>query len=240
MLQREITEPRHGPAKHRPSHDDEAVDIQIARLIAADSELHAAAALLSDDERARAGRFVFDRDRRRFILGRSRLRQFLAARLDTAPAAIDFVHGTHGKPALAPSFASSELHFNLSHCGDVAVYAFTRGREIGVDVEAVRALSDADAIAARYFSRRECDEYVALPLQDRPLGFFNCWTRKEAFIKSVGDGLTYPLDAFDVSIAPGERPEIRRVRDTPGSCCGWSIDSFVPVPGYIAAVVIET
>jgi 4'-phosphopantetheinyl transferase len=194
---------------------------------------------LSEAERARAARFVFERDRRRFIAGRARLRHLLAARLGVAPEAIELVYGPQGKPGLARRFADSDLRFNLSHCEDVAVYAFAHGREIGVDVEQIRELRDADDVAARFFSRREYEAYRALGPRDRPLGFFNCWTRKEAFIKALGEGLSHPLERFDVSLAPGEPARFLRVGETSGRDCGWWMESFSPVTGYVAAVVTE-
>ena len=99
-------------------------------------------------------------------------------------------------------------------------------------------LGDADDIAGRFFSDRENQAYRALERRDRPLGFFQCWTRKEAFIKALGDGLSYPLDRFDVSLAPGEPAEILRVEAMPGACCGWRMESLSPAPGFVAAVVI--
>jgi 4'-phosphopantetheinyl transferase len=119
------------------------------------------------------------------------------------------------------------------------VYAFSSGREIGIDVETVRLIRDADDIAARFFSPRENEAYLALDPPDRPLGFFNCWTRKEAFIKALGDGLYYPLDRFDVSLAPDEPARILRIESTPGDRCGWRMESFSPVTGFVAAIVIE-
>jgi len=107
-----------------------------------------------------------------------------------------------------------------------------------LDVEAVGPIRDADDIAARFFSQRENRAYRALERRDRPLGFFQCWTRKEAFIKALGDGLSYPLDRFDVSLTPGEPARILRVEDTPGDRCGWRMDSWSPAPGFVAAVVI--
>ena len=192
---------------------------------------------LSSEEQLRAGRFVFERDCRRFVIGRVRLRELLAERLNERPEAIELTYGPRGKPALAPRLAKSGLHFNLSHAEDVAVYAFAFGLEVGVDVEAVRELRDADEIAKRFFSRHERGAYFALDPHDRLQGFFNCWTRKEAFIKAVGDGLFRPLDSFDVSVAPGIPAEILRVGDTPGERCGWQIESFSPAPGFVAAVV---
>jgi 4'-phosphopantetheinyl transferase len=197
--------------------------------------VRAATALLSPSERERASRFAFERDGRRFIVARATLRRLLAARLDVQPEEIELVNGPHGKPALA----DSDLHFNVSHCDDLAVYAFSWRHEIGIDVEAVRWFVDAEDVAARFFSRRENIAYAALDPLDRPLGFFNCWTRKEAFIKALGDGLDHPLDSFDVSLAPNEPPRILRVENTPGEHCGWSVESFVPMPGFVAAVVTE-
>jgi len=218
-------------------YTDDAIDVVVTRPVVGREVARVAAALLSDAERQRASRFLFDRDRDRFIVGRARLRQLLAARLGTRPESVELVYGAHGKPALARWFADSDLRFNLSHCDDVTLYAFSFGREIGVDVEAVRVIRDADDIAARFFSHRENQAYRALEPRDRPLGFFQCWTRKEAFIKALGDGLSYPLDRFDVSLTPGVPAEILRVAAVPGDC-GWRMESLSPASGFVAAVVI--
>ena len=218
---------------------DGTVEVVWGRL---DAELAALGDLtqyLSDEERLRANRFVFERDRRRFIVGRARLRGLLAARLGVEPDAVEIAYGTRGKPALSPKHSDSSLCFNVSHCEDVAVYAFSDSRQIGVDIEAVRELRDADDVAARFFSRGEHETYLALDVRDRPLGFFNCWTRKEAFIKAIGDGLYHPLDSFDVSLVPGDPARLLRVGTAPGESCGWQLESFVPAPGFVAAVVIE-
>ncbi|MGA8864067.1 MAG: 4'-phosphopantetheinyl transferase superfamily protein [Terracidiphilus sp.] len=195
--------------------------------------------LLSDMERRRADRFAFDHDRNRFIVARASLRELLATRLGVRPESVELTYGVHGKPALARRFADPDLRFNISHSDDVAVYAFSLGREIGIDIEVLRSIPDADDIAARFFSRRENEAYLALDPSEKPLGFFNCWTRKESFIKAIGDGLYHPLDSFDVSLAPGEPAKILRVKDMPGSECGWCLNSFSPLPGLIAAVVTE-
>jgi 4'-phosphopantetheinyl transferase len=218
-----------------------AVELLWIRL---DDELAATddlAQCLSDAERLRAGRFVFERDHRRFIAGRAQLRHHLAQRLGTHAELVELDYGPRGKPRLAGSFAESRLRFNVSHCGDVALYAFACGREVGVDVEAVREMRDADAIAAGFFSRRENEAYLALDPSERPLGFFRCWTRKEAFIKALGDGLHYPLDAFDVSLAPGEPARILRVGEVAGSACGWTLHDVDPglESRFAAAVVVS-
>lgn len=194
-------------------------EVVMARLNAGPEEVRSLRARLSDAERQRAGRFRFERDRRRFIVARARLRELLAARLGVRPEAVELVYGKNGKPGLAQRYADSGWRFNVSHCDDVAVYAFSRSSDVGIDVEAIRAVSEADAIAARFFSRREHEAYSALSPRDKPLGFLNCWTRKEAVAKALGDGLSMPLDELDVSRAPG-----------------WSLHSFSPLPGFIAAL----
>ena len=217
----------------------EEIDVVMIRLEVKPEAIHASAALLSGAEQQRASRFVLDRDRGRFIIARAWLRRLLAERLGVEPESVKIAYGPRGKPALSRCFADAALNFNVSHCGDVAVYAFARGREIGIDVEALRELRDADDLAARFFSPRENEAYLALDPHDRPLGFFNCWTRKEAFVKALGDGLYFPLDSFDVSLTPGEPSKILRVEDRPGDECGWCMESFFPVPGFVAAVVTE-
>jgi 4'-phosphopantetheinyl transferase len=194
---------------------------------------------LSDEERLRASRFVFERDRCRFIVGRARLRYLLASRLGVQPDAIELIYGAHGKPALSRRFAGSDLRFNVSHSEGVAVYAFSHGREIGVDVEALRELRDADDLAARFFSAHENEAYLALRPRDKPVGFLNCWTRKEAFIKALGEGLSHPLDRFDVSLAPGEPAKLLRVGCVSGEACEWTMHELVLGPGFIGAVVAQ-
>jgi 4'-phosphopantetheinyl transferase len=218
---------------------DGAVELVRVRLDAGRRATDELAQCLSDAERSRAGRFVFERDRRRFIVGRARLRHLLASRLETRAERVELDYGPRGKPRLAGRFAGSDLRFNLSHCGDVALYAFSRGREIGVDVEEVYELRDADAVAAGFFSPRENAAYLALDPREQPLAFFRCWTRKEAFIKALGDGLHFPLDAFDVSLAPGEPARILRVGEVAGGACGWTLhDIDLGLESCFAAAVV--
>lgn len=216
-----------------------AMEIVAAGLEVSQMVVHRLSLSLSEDERARAGRFAFERDWRRFVVARGRLRELLGQRLDVRPESIQFAYRKHGKPVLDQPFCRSGLRFNVAHSADLAVYAFSYEHEVGVDVEAVRALPDADDIAARFFSQREKEAYRALDSHHRQRGFFNCWTRKEAYIKALGDGLYHPLDGFDVTLAPGEPARILRVADTPGEQCGWRLESFVPAPGFIGAAAVE-
>lgn len=218
---------------------DGAIEVVVTRLDGAGAEIRAAATVLCAAERQRAARFARERDRWRYIIARARLRGLLGARLDERPETIEFTYGRRGKPALAPRFAASGLRFNLSHCEDVAVYAFAHDREVGVDVEAVRPLPDADEVAARFFSRAENLAYLALAAGDRTQGFFNCWTRKEAFIKALGGGLHVPLGCFDVSLAPGEPARILRLGRRSGERCGWRLVGLQPAPGLAGAVVVR-
>ena len=199
----------------------------------------AAAAVLSNDELERANRLVFQRDRDRFIVARAGLRHLLSKRIGLTPETIRFEYGAHGKPSLASGTGLDDLRFNVSHSHDVAVYAFTRGKDVGVDVEAVREIRDKDDIAAHCFSAYENRAYRALQADERSQAFFDCWTRKEAFIKAVGDGLYYRLDSFDVSLRPDEPARIIRVGEKDGNNCGWLLYSFSPVPGFVSAIVFQ-
>lgn len=219
--------------------DAGTLDVVIARLDIGAEAADASAALLSCEERQRAGRFAGDRERRRFTVARARLRQLLGARLAVAPEAIELVYAAGGKPSLHPRFGG-DLRFNVSHYEDVAAFAFANGREVGVDVEGVRSLVDADAIAALVFSPREHRAYLALDPEQKPQAFFNCWTRKEAFVKALGEGLRHPLHRFDVSLVPDEPARLQRVESTPGESCGWTLHAFTPGAQLVGAVVVAS
>ena len=214
------------------------IEVVMTRLDVAPEAVRAAAALLSDEERHRASRFAFDCDRRRFTVARSRLRRMLGARLNVRPEAVELVYGHRGKPALSRRFAELNLQFNVAHCDDLAVFAFSSGAPVGVDLETVRPMRDADDLAAHFFSRGEYASYQSLARCDKPLAFFSCWTRKEALVKALGDGLFRPLDSFDVSLAPGEPAAILRFEDSSGDSCGWTLHDFSPGPGLVGAVVV--
>jgi 4'-phosphopantetheinyl transferase len=194
---------------------------------------------LTFEERQRARRLVFERDRRRFIVRRGRLRQLLGARLGVRPEAVELDTGPGGKPELAWGGTGAGLRFSVSHTGDVASYAFTRGRDVGIDIETVRAWPEAEDIAALSFSPSELEVWRTIPPKDKPLAFSTWWTRKEAFVKATGDGLSRALDNFDVTFAPDEPARILRVGDSPGDDCGWRLRAYSPGPGLIGAVVVQ-
>ncbi|MFO7325869.1 MAG: 4'-phosphopantetheinyl transferase superfamily protein [Pseudomonadota bacterium] len=204
-----------------------------------DAERHALAALLSEEERARAARFVFPELGHRFTVAHGRLRQVLAPLVGVDPARLAFRSAEHGKPELAGDAGRSGVQFNLSHSGAWAVIGWAMGRAIGVDIEVWRPMSDEEALVRRYFSAAENAAWEALPPAERSAAFFRCWTRKEAYIKAVGRGLGLPLDSFDVSLDP---VDVRLLR--PSALCEdgrcWSLAAAEGPPRTSIAVVLES
>jgi 4'-phosphopantetheinyl transferase len=187
------------------------------------------------DERARAARFVFPRDRRRFTVARGALRQILAGYLGLAPSALSFAYGPRGKPGLAQP---AGLEFNLAHSHELALCAVTSGRAVGVDVEWLRPMPDLLSVARIAFSPAELAALLARPEEDRLATFFRCWTGKEAYIKARGDGLALPLDAFDVSLAADQPLALLANRLDPAEPSRWSLHALAPADGYLGALAV--
>jgi 4'-phosphopantetheinyl transferase len=187
----------------------------------------------------RADRFYFSQDRRRFIVARGVLRTLLGRYLDRAPESLSFSYTTNGKPALASEPGADPIRFNLSHSHGTALYAVTRGREVGVDLEFIRGDLEAEQIAERYFSHREIVTLRALPTSLQKYGFFLCWTRKEAYIKARGEGLSMPLDQFDVSLIPGEPAALLSTKPDSDEARRWSLQNLTPACGCAAALATE-
>lgn len=194
--------------------------------------------LLDDEELARARRFRFERDRDHFITARALLRRCLGRYLDLAPGAVRFVYGLHGKPALVD--AGAAVTFNVSHSHGVALFAFSTGRQLGVDVEQICEDRAGPQIAERFFSLREAATLRSLPAECRTAAFFRCWTRKEAFIKAIGEGLSHPLDRFDVSLAPDEPAALLRVEGDETAPKTWAMYDLPPIPGFASALAVES
>ena len=211
-------------------------EVIVKRLDVGPGVLRASTALLSEDERRRADRLAFDRDRRRFIEARASLRRLLGARLRVRPESVEFSYGPHGKPDIARPLSVPPLHFNHSRYEDLALYAFSSVNAVGIDVEGVRPIRDADDIVSAFFSPREKAQYFSLRVSDRVAGFFNAWTRKEAFLKARGGGLAIPLDAFDVTLGPQDPPLILRIDEGAADGPLWSLASWSPAPGCVAAL----
>jgi 4'-phosphopantetheinyl transferase len=198
-------------------------------------------ATLAPDEKDRAERFHFDRDRNRFIAARGTLRAILGGYLSIEPGQLGFCYSEHGKPSLLKEIAGDRLRFNVSHSHELALFAVAEGRDLGVDLEWVRPNVDDDRIAERFFSAEEVRMLRGLPAVVQGEAFFNCWTRKEAYIKAIGEGLSMPLNQFVVSLAPGEAPALLSANGsaTDDEVSRWSFRELFPGTGYKGAVVAE-
>ncbi len=196
--------------------------------------------LLSPDEQERAARFRFEQHRRRYAVGRGALRRLLGRELGIAPEAVAFDYGPRGKPFLAARHAASGLQFNLSNSEELALVGFLYGREIGVDVEYLKPMPDAEEIGERFFSIPERRVLRELAADQKEIGFFNAWTRKEAYLKAVGEGLAVALDSFDVTLAPGEPARMLALNGDAAAGARWYYLHIDPAPKYVGAVAIET
>ncbi len=194
--------------------------------------------LLSGEEKARFERFKVETPARRFVAARAFLREVLARIITTDSRSISFVYGPEGKPSLADREGLSRIEFNLSHSAEFAVLAVTRGRTVGVDVEYVRDSVEVESLAKRFFSARERESLLSLERGERQRSFFACWTRKEAYLKARGGGLTIPLDRFDVSLAPGETPCLLADRGDPDAPSSWQLHSLTLDPRAEAALAV--
>jgi 4'-phosphopantetheinyl transferase len=194
-------------------------------------------ATLDEEERGRANRYRFEYDRDRFIASRGAVRQVLAGYLHCASSEVGFDLAEHGKPRLAERHATS-LRFNVSTSHDWAMLAVTLGREVGIDVERIDSKRADTGIASRYFAPGEVRALEAMGEDEWLYGFFNCWTRKEAFVKATGEGLSRPLDSFEVSLASGQPGSLIRVQGRGEPAQGWRMANLAEVPGYASALVV--
>jgi 4'-phosphopantetheinyl transferase len=191
--------------------------------------------LLSAEERERAARYRIARPRNAFILTRGTLRCLLASYLGTAPHILSFRFSEHGKPLLD---ASLGLRFNVSHTDGLALIALVRTREIGIDVEKIRAAPDARKLADQFFSLRERRALENLSGDELYAAFFRCWTRKEAYVKARGEGLSLPLHQFDVSVAADEPEALLATRPDQSEAGRWIVRDLPTIPGYVAALAM--
>lgn len=208
-------------------------------MSAATPALGALERLLSADERARAARFRRETDRHRFVAAHGGLRQLLGGYLSRPPAALGFVLGEFGKPALAEADGGRVLLFNLSHAGDWILIALAAGQAVGVDVEPIRPDLDFLPIARTQFSPEEIAALAAEAPGAQVNAFFRCWTRKEAYLKARGQGLAYSLREFSVAFGAQARPELRWVADDPSAAERWTVLECAPAADYAGAVVVE-
>jgi 4'-phosphopantetheinyl transferase len=231
--------PAWSPGPVAPALEGGAVHVWRAALDAPGRSVASLSALLTRDEQERAAAFRFERDRRRWTVGRGLLRVILGRYLRVAPDQVPLRYGSHGKPGLVATPGAACVRFNLSHSSGLALYAVTRDRAIGVDVERVQADFPCDAVARQFFSPRENRLLRELTGRERMEGFFRHWTCREAYLKATGQGLSLSLEDFDVSLSPGGGAATLNVRGAPHESSRWSIRTLAPAPGYVAAVAVE-
>jgi 4'-phosphopantetheinyl transferase len=226
------------PARHRVASLGRAeVQVWTATIPPEEAVLADLARQLSPAERQRADQFTVPAPRRQFVFGRAWLRQLLGLCLALEPAALEFGRQAHGKPRLTLPVRDTGLRFNLSHSGQKAAVVLARGREVGVDIELIHPLHDWGHLTERIFSPRELGELHALPQPQQLTAFYNGWTRKEAWLKATGDGLTNALSAIEVTLAPGKEPAWLALPGGPQARQHWALRALPPMPDYAGAVV---
>lgn len=202
--------------------------------------LSGAMSILSEEEKTRAERFVQEQHCRRFIVAHVALREILSRYLKIPPTDICFSKGPHGKPFLVGSSLDLKLQFNASDSHELALYAITKDYEVGIDVEHTARAIDVESIAQRFFSKEEVQQLIGLPEEKRLAGFYYCWTRKEAYIKMIGDGLAFPLHRFVVSLQPEVGMNaLLQVDDDSELVKKWSLGSILSAQGYSAALAVK-
>jgi len=192
---------------------------------------------LSEDELQKAARFRFVKDLNRFITSCGMLRKFVGKYLGRDPRSVSFCFSENGKPELAGM--DDALRFNVAHSGNLIVWGFARNRRLGIDVELIRVDFGVSEIAERFFSAAEQTALRTLPKAQQHEAFFRCWARKEAYVKATGDGLSLPLDQFDVTLAPGQPSCLLGTRPDRDEAARWAMESLDLGPGYAAALVLE-
>ena len=215
------------------------IDVWTVRLDEPASAAASESSVLSPDEIARAGRFHFEKDRTHFSRCRSALRQLLSGYLAIPASEIRFEYLASGKPQLAAAQNPRAVQFNVSHSAGVALIAIGAERRLGVDIEKIRDNVDTTSLAERFFSLRERAGLQALPEHLRLPGFFACWTRKEAFLKATGDGLSFPLADFSVSTHPALEPVLEEIRGNSEAGQQWSLADLSIVDDYRATLAVE-
>ena len=191
--------------------------------------------ILNQEECVRADRFHFQQDGEYFIIARALLRRILAFHLEIKPEHVQFMQNTHGKPLLK----NNRLHFNLTHSGDVALIAISSGRPLGIDIEKISREVEYLELGERFFAIEEIEQLrLANNKQEQAVIFFNLWTRKEAFIKAIGLGLSFSLSKFAVTGLPHTKPKFIRIDDEDFAKQDWQLHSFIPLEGYIAALAM--
>ena len=225
---------------------EDEVHLWLATLKRSPDEVDEFRQLLSHDEKARADRFHFTQDKIYYTVGRGLLRRLLSRYVQIEPTQLQFGYNQYGKPHLSltpPGIAGQPLQllsFNLSHSGELALYGFSWRRAIGVDIEFMGRELEFLSIAKNFFSPAEIQVLNRqTSAQTVATAFYNCWTRKEAYIKAHGMGLSLPLDSFDVTLAPGEAAQLLATRPDASEALKWNLHDLVVPEGYAAALATE-
>lgn len=218
---------------------DDEVHIYRVFLDLPDRRVPPLTTILAPGERARAQRFHFERDRQRYVVGRASLRVLLARYLGAEPQSLEFQYGQHGKPQLVAPRQMSALSFNVAHSEGIALYAITRSHAIGIDIERVRPLLQITRMAERYFAAEEQAALRNLSVSARQAAFFTCWTRKEAYMKALGRGMSIPLDSFAVSVASADPVRLLHIAGSVEDAARWSLYALTPDSGFVATVAVE-
>ena len=218
---------------------DSDIHVWCASLNVSPEDLSDYVSLLSPDEKTRAERFYFEKDRDYFSVGRGLLRILIGHYLKIIPSQIEFFYEDHGKPTLKSVLQDKTFEFNLSHSKGMALYIFNWHRKVGIDVEHIHPMPDMDDFAERFFSPRESALINSLSGQQKEAVFFKLWTCKEAFLKANGNGLTLPINQVEISLENEGHIKLEPIGEEKEQTADWRLELFNPVPGYQAALAIE-
>lgn len=227
-----------GALDRRPAGDldrEREIHVWSVDLYASETHVSHSGQLLSPNEVARAQRLTREVVRRRFVATRVALREILSQYLDREPAKIEFEYGAHGKPGLAAGMRK-DVEFSVSHSADLAMIAVTRAREVGIDLEVTARDLDYLGIARRFFAADEAQALEGQSEAGAREGFFRCWTRKEAFLKARGDGLSLPLEGFSVTVDRDRAPALLATRWNPREVDEWQLADLSAPAGFAAAI----
>lgn len=218
---------------------DNEVHVWCALCVQERSHIDELALALSGNEHLTAKQYFFQKDQEHFVIAHGILRKMLGKYLNIQTNQVKFYYGANGKPLVKEMVDGKSLSFNMSYSQGLILYAFTWDRRIGVDIEHISPMSDAEEISQRFFSHHENISLRTIPKSERLEAFYNCWTRKEAFLKATGEGLSRSLDSFDVSLVPGEPAQLIYVKGDPLEASRWSLWSLITVPDFVGTLAVE-
>jgi 4'-phosphopantetheinyl transferase len=219
---------------------DDGVQVWWASLDVPEADIHRLVSVLSSEERMRAERYFFKRDRKRYVAARAFLRTIVGRHLKCTSEEVLFRYGPDGKPEVMPPPGRPPMHVNTSHAGDVVLIATSEVRPVGVDIEQIRPLQDIERLAANVLSPLEWETWHALPEDQRRRAFFHAWTRKEAVLKAIGVGLTHSLHRIEVTLIPGQPAQLLRRDGAERHACGWILRDLSPAAGYVGTLAYES